>query len=162
MRGAPSGIGQALVRVRAKSSLLPLDVLLVAFTYAFVLVVRSNGHVLSRQWHAFEFFLPIAIVVHIAANWLAGLYGRVWRYASLVEVRRVFVAGFGAGVVLFALNFSTARRMPPSLVILGAIVVSLFLGSMRLFRPVSERSATRARARLRGGRGSRGRRHVLR
>ena len=74
------------------------------------------------------FFLPIAIVVHVAANCLAGLYGRVWRYASLVDVPdfQSLRVGFACARALLALNFSTARRMPTSLVILGAIVVSAF------------------------------------
>jgi len=116
--------------------MLPLDVLLVVAAYFLVLVVRFNGLVPNRVMDSFVHLLPIAVVVHVAANWRAGLYRRVWRHASLAEVRLVFVAGFGSGVVLFAASFAT-ETMPRSLIVLGAIVVSLFLGGVRLFRPVS-------------------------
>ena len=115
---------------------MPLDVLLIAFTYALVLILRFNGDRLTREWHRFQFFLPIAVVVHIAANWLAGVYAQAWRYASLVEVRRVFAAGFGAGVVLFALSFAVSTAMPRSVIILGALVVAVSLCGLVLYRPV--------------------------
>ena len=131
MRGGPSRISQAVVRVRASVPLLPLDVLLSAAAYSLVLLLRFNGDVPSQYWHAFRLFLPVAIVVHIAANWLAGLYGQVWRYASIAEARRVLAAGFGSGVVLFFASFATSRPMPRSVIILGALVVTYFLGGLR-------------------------------
>jgi FlaA1/EpsC-like NDP-sugar epimerase len=130
-RGGPSRISQAVVRVRASVPLLPLDVLLAAAAYSLVLLLRFNGSVPSRAWDAFRFFLPVAIIVHIAANWFAGLYGQVWRYASIAEARRVLAAGFGSGLVLFLLSFTTSRPMPRSVIILGALVVTYFLGGLR-------------------------------
>ena len=131
MRGRPSRISQAVVRVRASVPLLPLDVLLATAAYSLVLLLRFNGDVPSEYWHSFRRFLPIAIVVHIAANWLAGLYGQVWRYASIAEARRVLAAGFGSGFVLFAVSFATTKPMPRSVIVLGALVVTYFLGGLR-------------------------------
>jgi FlaA1/EpsC-like NDP-sugar epimerase len=138
MRGEPSGISEAVELEPASRSFLALDVLVVAATYVLVLVLRFNGRPPTRVSHSFQDFLPIAIVVHIAANGLAGLYRRVWRHASLFEVRRVSVAGFGSGVVLFAASFTTELAMPRSIIILAAVAVSVLLGGLRLFRPVSE------------------------
>jgi serine/threonine protein kinase len=115
---------------------LPLDALLAAMAYSLVLVLRFNGHP-STHWDAFRVFLPIAIVVHIAANCLAGVYGQVRRYASIAEARRVLVAGLGSGAVLFAASFASGNPMPRSVIILGALVVAFFLGALRLFRPMS-------------------------
>jgi FlaA1/EpsC-like NDP-sugar epimerase len=131
MRGGPSRISQAVVKVRASVPLLPLDVLLAAAAYSLVLVLRFNGSPPHRSWEAFKVFLPIAIVVHIAANWFAGLYGQVWRYASIAEARRVLAAGFGSGVVLFVVSFAMSKPMPRSVIILGALVVTYFLGGLR-------------------------------
>jgi FlaA1/EpsC-like NDP-sugar epimerase len=131
MRGGPSRISQAVVRVRASIPLLPLDVLLAAAAYSLVLLLRFNGAVPHEYWHAFRVFLPIAIVVHVAANWLAGLYGQVWRYASIAEARRVLAAGFGSGVALFVVSFATSQAMPRSVILFGALVVTYFLGGLR-------------------------------
>jgi FlaA1/EpsC-like NDP-sugar epimerase len=133
MRGGPSRISQAVVKVKASVPLLPLDVLLAAAAYSLVLLLRFNGNFDKHapQWHAFQIFLPIALVVHIAANWFAGLYGQVWRYASIAEARRVLAAGFGSGVVLFAASYVVTPHMPRSVIILGALVVTYFLGGLR-------------------------------
>ena len=136
MRGASSKEIRASERVRVSRFLLPLDALVVAFGYLLVVVLRFNGDPPNVVWHAFEWFLPFAIGVHIAANWIVGLYGREWRDARIAEARRVRVAAFGSGVVLFAGSLAFQLEFPRSLIILGSLVVALFLGGVRLFRPV--------------------------
>jgi serine/threonine protein kinase len=115
---------------------LPRDVLLTPFAYSLVLVLRFNGSPPHRSWEAFRAFLPIAIVVHIAANWFAGLYGQVSRYANIAEARRVLAAGFGSGVVLFVVSFAISKPMPRSVILLGALVVAVSLCGLVLYRPV--------------------------
>jgi FlaA1/EpsC-like NDP-sugar epimerase len=131
MRGGPNRISTTLVKVRASVPLLPLDLLLAAAAYSLVLILRFNGHIPTHYWHAFRLFLPLALGVHLVANWLAGLYGQVWRYASIAEARRVLAAGFGSGVVLFVASYTTSQPMPRSVIILGALVVTYFLGGLR-------------------------------
>jgi len=120
-----------MAKVRASVPLLPLDVILAAAAYTLVLVLRFNGHVHPRAWDAFRVFLPIAVVVHIGANWFAGLYGQMWRYASIAEARRVLASGFGSGAVLFVLSYLLNLGMPRSVIILGGLVVTYFLGGLR-------------------------------
>jgi FlaA1/EpsC-like NDP-sugar epimerase len=120
-----------MAKVRASVPLLPLDVILAGAAYTLVLVLRFNGNPPTRVWHAFQVFLPIAIVVHIGANWFAGLYGQMWRYASIAEARRVLASGFGSGAVLFVLSFLLHLSMPRSVIILGGLVVTYFLGGLR-------------------------------
>jgi Predicted nucleoside-diphosphate sugar epimerases len=131
MAGSGTKISQAVVRVRASVPLLPLDVLLSAAAYSLVLVLRFNGRIPRLRWDTFQWFLPIAVVVHICANWLAGLYGQMWRYASIAEARRVLAAGFGSGIVLLGISYATGSPMPRSVIVLGALVVTYFLGGLR-------------------------------
>ncbi len=131
MPGGGTRISQALARVRASVPMLPLDVVLAAAAYSLVLLLRFNGRVPSQYWDAFRVFLPIAIVVHVGANWLAGLYGQMWRYASIAEARRVLAAGFGSGLALFVISFGFSKPLPRSVIILGALVVTYFLGGLR-------------------------------
>ena len=130
-RCQPNKISRALVSVRGSVPWLPLDVLLAAAAYPLVLVLRFNGRVPTESWEAFRFFLPVAIVVHIAANWFAGLYGQMWRNASIAEARRVIAATFGSGVVLLGVSFATRMTMPRSVIMLGALVVTYFVGGVR-------------------------------
>lgn len=131
VRGGATRLSVTMAKVRASVPLLPLDVILAAAAYTLVLVLRFNGHVHPRAWDAFRVFLPIAVVVHIGANWFAGLYGQMWRYASIAEARRVLASGFGSGAVLFVLSYLLNLGMPRSVIILGALVVTYFLGGLR-------------------------------
>jgi FlaA1/EpsC-like NDP-sugar epimerase len=120
-----------MAKVRASVPLLPLDVILAAAAYGLVLVLRFSGNPPPRIWDDFRIFLPIAIVVHIGANWIAGLYGQMWRYASIAEARRVLTSGFGSGAALFGLSYLFRLEMPRSVIILGALVVTYFFGGLR-------------------------------
>src|SRR4051794_10107875 len=77
-----------------------LDLALVTAAYLGVLILRFNGKVPSNAWHQFAQFLPFALAVHLAANWTWGLYGQLWRYASVQEARRIILAGSSSVVVL--------------------------------------------------------------
>jgi FlaA1/EpsC-like NDP-sugar epimerase len=134
MGGGSVGSTHVAVRLRASRLFLPLDVFLSAFGYFAAIILRFNGHVPSEAWKSFLHFLPIAVVVHLAASCLAGVYGRDWRHASTTELGRVLSAGFAAGAVVFALSFAVARAMPRSTIIFGTIIAVFFLGSLRLFR----------------------------
>ena len=45
-------------------------------------------------------FLVLALLLKPAVFWLAGLYQRYWRYATLQDMRAIAVAAFGATVVM--------------------------------------------------------------
>jgi FlaA1/EpsC-like NDP-sugar epimerase len=134
MWGSPDGNTHVAVRLRASRLFLPLDVLLSGFGYFVAIILRFNGNVTTEAWNAFLHFLPIAVVVHLAASCLAGVYNREWRHASTTELGRVLAAGFAAGAVLFALSFALARSMPRSVIIFGTVVAVTLLGSVRLCR----------------------------
>jgi FlaA1/EpsC-like NDP-sugar epimerase len=85
----------------------------------------------TRQWEAFRLFLPVALAVHIVANWRAGLYGQMWRYASIAEARRVLAAGTMAGLALLGLSLVWNRHMPRSVIALGALVAMFLMGGLR-------------------------------
>jgi len=61
-------------------------------------------------------YLALPLATHLVANQLAGLYGPVWRYASVEEAARVVAAvGFGAAVTtieLMALSALTDTTLP--------------------------------------------------
>ncbi len=126
-----SRISRAGVRVKASVPLLSLDIFLAAAAYALVLFLRFNGPVPRVNWVAFQRFLPLALAVHIGANWVAGLYGQMWRYASIAEARRVLVAGFGSCIVLLGASFLWNSHMSRSVIIVGAPLATFFMGGLR-------------------------------
>ncbi len=121
-------------RLRHDSPLVFLDIAVVFSAYLSTLVIRLEGAVPERYWDGFWVFLPIAVSVHLAANLLFGLYGQMWRYASVLEARRVVLAGLTAGGFLVAgdtLARDGLRPLPLSVVTLGAILCLIGFGAVR-------------------------------
>jgi len=117
--------------------------------YLCTLVLRFDGSVPDRYWFNFWLFLPAALISHLVANHLCGLYGPMWRYASVLEARRIVQAGVlgGTGVVLANLLVQWLagglRALPLSVAIFGAVLNLLCIGAIRF---QSRLSAARQRS----------------
>ena len=115
---------------------MDLGVVLVA--YLLPLALRFDGLVPARYWSNFWRFLPVAFAIHLVANHACGLYGQVWRYASVHEARRIVRAGAigGAGVIVASmaislLGLARVRTLPLSVVCFGAVLAMLGGGALR-------------------------------
>ena len=143
-------LARAAAGMRADLPIAALDAILVAGSYLGVLVLRFDG-VVPDDWFAhFRIFLAFAVAAHLAANWGWGLYGQMWRHASVQEARRVLLAGGTALVVLSVLVFIPPRQVPASVLLLGGALAVMLIGMLRfqsrLFafrRGTSTRTATR-------------------
>ena len=80
-------------QMRADLLFATFDLVLVSAAYIGVMVLRFDGTVPSCSWDGFYRFLVVALVVHLSSNWAWGLYGRLWRHASIQEARQVVLAG---------------------------------------------------------------------
>ncbi len=121
-------------RFRRDTPLLALDLAVVFFAYLAPLVLRFDGTVPSTYWDRFRVFLPAVIALHLATNALFGLYGEIWRYASVQEARRVILASISAGgfVVGASVWMRTGDRLLPiSVLILGTILALIGFGAVR-------------------------------
>jgi FlaA1/EpsC-like NDP-sugar epimerase len=129
--------GGLVERIRRDAPLAVLDLGMVLTAYLCTLVLRFDGSVPDRYWSNFWSFLPAALISHLAANQLCGLYGPMWRYASVLEARRIVQAGIlgGAGVVLANLMVQWLagglRALPLSVAIFGAVLNLLGIGAIR-------------------------------
>jgi FlaA1/EpsC-like NDP-sugar epimerase len=121
--------------MRADTLLIVTDIALTAAAYLFAMLVRFDGTVPGDRWPGFLSFLPIAVVVTIAADASCGLYRQLWRHASIVEARRILLAGFASGTVLLlvhAVLIATSNILVPfSVVIAGAGLSLAFAGALR-------------------------------
>ena len=85
-----------------------------------------------------EFFLGAAnlivplILLHAPIYWISGLYRGIWRYASLMDLRRIIlavgVAALAVAVTVFMFGISSAPR---SVLILHPILLILTMGGGR-------------------------------
>ncbi len=116
---------------------MTLDLTVALVAYFVPLALRFDGLVPLRYWSNFWRFLPVAIAIHLLANHFCGLYGQVWRYASVQEARRIVVAGaIGGGAVIvasmaIALAGIGLRTLPLSVVTFGAVLTMLGSGAVR-------------------------------
>ncbi len=111
--------------------LVVLDAALVTAAYAAVTVLRFEGAVPSDWFAGLRRFLPAAVIVHLAVNWMFGLYGQMWRHAGVHEARRVLLAGTTSGLLLGLLFLARGRTVPASVVLLGAAIAMMGVAGLR-------------------------------
>ncbi|HEV2927668.1 MAG TPA: polysaccharide biosynthesis protein, partial [Propionibacteriaceae bacterium] len=134
---APSRGGGLTERLRRDAPLAALDLGVAFFSYLLTLALRFDGSVPDRYWSSFWRFLPIALAVHLVVNLLSGLYGQMWRYASVQEARRIVLAGCASGIgvvnasVLVGLATDGLRALPLSVTSFGAVLTLLGTGAIR-------------------------------
>ena len=124
-------LAASAARLRLDLPLVLLDVILSAAAYAAVMMLRFDGSVPAHWWASFRPFVLTAVVLHVGVNWAGGLYRHVWRHASFQEARQLLSAGLLSGLLLGLLFLTGDRAVPASVVVLGALVATAFMGALR-------------------------------
>jgi FlaA1/EpsC-like NDP-sugar epimerase len=125
--------GRVVSVIRRDLPLALLDAAVVVPAYFLPFILRYDGAVPRDAWHRFWIFLPAVVLMHLLANYLWGLYGQMWRHASVQEARRVALAGLtGLLLVLGAdLLAGGMRPVPLSVVVLGSGLSLMAFGAIR-------------------------------
>lgn len=119
-------------RLRRDVPLVLLDALVIVAAYTLPLVVRIEGRIPDEFWNGLRAFLPLALLLHLSANFLFGLYGQMWEYAGIKEARRVVMSGItgavmlGVGWVIFG-----PYPLPRSVLLAGIVLVLIGSGVLR-------------------------------
>lgn len=114
--------------------LILVDAAVVGLAYLVPLVLRFDGSIPGLYWRHFWTFLPLAVTVHVFFNYVFGLYGQMWRYASVQEARGVVLSGLTAGTVIVGIGAWLLTRLnylPLSVMGLGAVLSLLGFGIIR-------------------------------
>jgi FlaA1/EpsC-like NDP-sugar epimerase len=69
--------------------------------------------------------------VFVTICWAWSLYGQMWRHASVLEARRVALAGITTGAVLSTMVLVGPRLLPLSVIILGVGTATMGAGALR-------------------------------
>jgi FlaA1/EpsC-like NDP-sugar epimerase len=122
-------------RVRARVLFLLLDALVVVTGYSIAETVYFRDRAPAEYWHRFLPFVVLALGLHLVANNLFGLYGRMWRHAGIEEARQILLASATALVVLLALyplgRSLRFERVPLNVVMIGCLFVAAGAGALR-------------------------------
>ena len=122
-------------RLRRDVPLAVLDLALVFPAYLGPLALRFEGAIPHFYWHNFWLFIPIVAALHLFANYAFGLYGQMWRYASIDEARRLALAGAASFLMIMLggglLTLTGPRPLPLSTVVLGCGLSVVAFGAIR-------------------------------
>ncbi|MDQ4130911.1 MAG: polysaccharide biosynthesis protein [Actinomycetota bacterium] len=124
-------LASQVVRARTDLPLAFLDCGIAVAAYTGLLLIRFDGLVPAKYARNFPFFLAVAVVAHLLANWGFGLYGQMWRHASVQEARAVVLAGMSATCALAVLFLSGRNQQPLSVVLLGGGTTMMLVGGVR-------------------------------
>jgi FlaA1/EpsC-like NDP-sugar epimerase len=126
-----SSLAPAASRVRADLPLAMLDGAFVVASLASVMMLRYGGVVPAGAWDGFTRAVPLAVLLTVSVNWLWGLYGQIWRHASVLEARRILLAGVTTGTTLVILATIGALSFSRSVIALGLGLYTMLAGSVR-------------------------------
>jgi FlaA1/EpsC-like NDP-sugar epimerase len=134
-RDGPSSIPIRIVHIfRRDVPLAMLDLVGCLGAYLIPLIVRFDGRVPHSYWRSFWQVAPLVVLIHLVWNLFFGLYGQMWRYASVQEARRVVLSGFGGGLTVLgvgALLSNGTRPIPLSVIALGSTLSLMAFGAVR-------------------------------
>ena len=131
---------RASAQLRSDLTFAAMDAVTVLVTYAAALGIRAMDAPAAVLDYRFGFLvlLPIIVLTHLAANFIAGVYGHEWEHASIEEAMRLFFASLGAAtamvsgiVFLHRITGSNLRLLPIGVVVLGSILALGGMGAAR-------------------------------
>jgi FlaA1/EpsC-like NDP-sugar epimerase len=124
-------LAKSTAKLRSDMPLILLDAVLVAGAHTGVLILRFEGAVPAGYWLGFRPFVLLAVVVALSSNWICGLYGQMWRHASIVEARHVLSAGALTLTVLAVAFLAGDLEIPLSVLVLGTAAGGGLIGVLR-------------------------------
>ena len=111
---------------------LLMDVLLITAAVSVALFLRFEGNIPPLYLARLGFNLPPAVLIHLAVFFLFGLYRRLWRYASLHELKLIASAVFLGAVGTFAFGVFSGQMLPRSVYIIYCLLLLLLMGASRI------------------------------
>ncbi|MBK7324854.1 MAG: polysaccharide biosynthesis protein [Propionivibrio sp.] len=108
------------------------DLVAVALCWYGAYWLRFNLSLPEEYLRGAVWTLPLLFAVFAPAYWLMGLYRGIWRYASIMDLRRIIVAVFSGAVVVAAAVFMLQiQSVPRSVLVLHPILLILVMGGSR-------------------------------
>lgn len=130
LRGAWAKLASRIVRMRSDLVVVALDLALAASAFALMLLLRYEASLPDDGWSDFVTFLPFAWGTIFLSNFVWGLYGQLWRHASLHEAQLLLKSGATVMAVLLMIDLGP-RWVPISVVVTGTVTATFLMGLLR-------------------------------
>ena len=120
--------------IRKKNFYLMLfaDAVLVVLAYSLAYLIRFEGSISLQEMGQLKAALPFVVPLKLVCFFIFGLYRGMWRYTSLLDLRKVFIAtGIASAVIVFSSFTSIAFRVipVPCMLLTGVSLLCLRAGS---------------------------------
>lgn len=125
-----AAVAGRLARGRGDVALAVLDGVFIVAATLLTLLLRYDFEVPESAWSDLKFFFPLAIAVVIVANAAWGLYGQLWRHASMFEARRLVLSG-ATSLVALTVAEVLPRHVPISVAFTAPILATFLMGLVR-------------------------------
>ncbi len=112
---------------------------MIAWYLAFLL--RFNFDIPSEHYALMKQYIWLVLIVQTISFLIFGLYRSTWRFASLLDLKRILLTIFVAGTILAIVFFifSSSIRVPRSVLIINPILLTFFMGGSRfIYRLLKE------------------------
>jgi len=108
------------------------DILAVIFAWYIGFLLRFNFNVPVEFFGAIKQALWIVLPIQVIAFVFFGLYRGTWRFASVLDLKRIFLAvSISALIMTFVLMLSNIFYVPRSVLIINPILLILMMGGSR-------------------------------
>ena len=122
--------------IRNKNFYLMLfaDAVLVALAYSLAYLIRFEGTLSLREMAQLKAALPFVVPLKLICFFIFGLYRGMWRYTSLVDLRKDFIATSiaSAVIIFFILYHYRFQSYSRSVYIIDWGLTFMFTGGVRL------------------------------
>ncbi|MDR2452908.1 MAG: polysaccharide biosynthesis protein [Candidatus Accumulibacter sp.] len=128
-----SGLRVMIKQLLLKRSLVLLhDFVAIVVCWCLAYWLRFNLDVPRIYLRGALHALPLVFAIHAPAFWFFGLYRGVWRYASMMDLRRIIQAvAFSAVISAAAVYMLRLDAIPRSVLILHPLLLILSMGGSR-------------------------------
>jgi FlaA1/EpsC-like NDP-sugar epimerase len=123
------------------------DLLVAAFSWYAAFLLRFNFEIPLDHYLLMISSLLVVLLTQATSFISFGLYRGTWRFASLMDLRRILFAVLSSLLILFAIFFIffVSPRIPRSILILDPILLILMMGGSRLiYRAFKEHQTYRS------------------
>ena len=111
------------------------DILAMIFAWYFAFLLRFNLDLTDENIEVIKETLWLVSIIQIPAFLFFGLYRGAWRFASVLDLKRILLSVISATILLISILFMTYGfyRVPRSVLLLYPMLLILIMGGSRFF-----------------------------
>jgi FlaA1/EpsC-like NDP-sugar epimerase len=86
-----------------------LDAMLISLSFFGAFLIRFDGRLIGLHQgfayiHQLQWLLPLVVSMRLIANWMCGVYRRLWRYTGLTEMMELGLAVLSVTTLLYVIR----------------------------------------------------------